>query len=302
LNYISHFYKKCVEDRKILNERLKKDPTPWTEAHTQAIRNIKAKVRRLPILHVSDDNLLKIVETDASNIAWGAVLKQINLQKKEEVIQFASGLWQAAKKNYSTLKKKIKDALNVIQKFELYLIYKRFILKTDAAAMNKILHKELKSSGDHKFARWQALFSNFDFSIEHIKGISNSLADFLSREHLQILHQSFIVSVQIRGDSKHIENISDMMRWNEYCLNWVPRWGLRSTQVIAPTTQTPYQLLVPEVRHRGNSNLLAPIISQGNRKATEAQQALTESFHHIDLIWKSLKICIRNIFVLIDQD
>jgi hypothetical protein len=86
-----------------------------------------------------------------------------NPQGKEEVIQFASGLWSTAEQNYSALEKEIKAALNAIYKFELYLIYKKFILRTDAAAMNKVLHKELKNPGDHKFARWQALFSNFDF-------------------------------------------------------------------------------------------------------------------------------------------
>jgi len=68
LNYISHFYKACAQDRKLLNDRLKKDPTPWTEAHSQAVQNIKAKAKTLPLLYISDDDLPKIVETDASNI------------------------------------------------------------------------------------------------------------------------------------------------------------------------------------------------------------------------------------------
>jgi len=181
LNYISHFYKKCAQDRKLLNERLKKDPSPWTEAHTQAVKNIKAKTKNLPILHISDDDLPKIVETDASNIGWGAVLKQVRNKGKEEIIQFASGLWKATENNYSALNKEIKAALNAIQKFEIYLIYKRFLLRTDAVAMNKVLNKDLKSPGDSKFARWQALFNNFDFTIEHIKGSHNSIPDFLSR-------------------------------------------------------------------------------------------------------------------------
>ena len=35
------------------------------------------------------------------------------------------------------------------------------------------------------FARWQALLSAFDFTIEHIKGSDNSLPDFLIREFVQ---------------------------------------------------------------------------------------------------------------------
>ena len=50
--------------------------------------------------------------------------------------------------------------------------------------MNKVLNKEVKKASDAKFARWQALFSNFEFDIEHIKGSENCLPVFLSRENL----------------------------------------------------------------------------------------------------------------------
>jgi len=35
------------------------------------------------------------------------------------------------------------------------------------------------------FAKWQAILSSFDFKIEYIKGESNSIPDFLTREFLQ---------------------------------------------------------------------------------------------------------------------
>jgi hypothetical protein len=35
------------------------------------------------------------------------------------------------------------------------------------------------------FAKWQAILSSFDFKIEYIKGESNSVPDFLTREFLQ---------------------------------------------------------------------------------------------------------------------
>ena len=101
------------------------------------------------------------------------------------------------KKFYSALDKEIKATLNAIQKFEIYLIYKKFLLRTDVAAVNKVLNKDIKSPGDTKFARWQALFSNFDFSVEHIKGTDNSIPEFLSREHLQ--NFCLIISVQLRN-------------------------------------------------------------------------------------------------------
>ena len=57
-----------------------------------------------------------------------------------------------------------------MQKFEIFLINKKFVLRTDVVSMNKVLNKEVKKASEAKFARWQALFSNFEFDIEHIKG------------------------------------------------------------------------------------------------------------------------------------
>jgi hypothetical protein len=51
--------------------------------------------------------------------------------------------------------------------------------------MNKVLHKKITKASEAKFARWQALFANIDFDIEHMKGSGNSIPDFLSRENLQ---------------------------------------------------------------------------------------------------------------------
>jgi hypothetical protein len=52
LNYVNHFYKDCAKDKNILNDRLKKDPSPWTYEHTKEVQNIKKKVKTLPILYV----------------------------------------------------------------------------------------------------------------------------------------------------------------------------------------------------------------------------------------------------------
>ena len=62
------------------------------------------------------------------------------------------------------------------------MINKKFVLRTDAAAMNKVLNKEVKNASEPKFARWKALFSNFEFDIEHIKGSKNCLSDFLAKK------------------------------------------------------------------------------------------------------------------------
>ena len=135
--------------------------------------------------------------------------------------------------------------------------------------MNKVLNKDIKSPGDTKFARWQALFSNFDFSVEHIKGTNNYIPDFLSREHLQ--NFCLIISVQLRNGTEILVNIPDSLNWETYESEWRPHWELRSTKILSQTTQLAYSNLVPEVRGRRIPNVLAPIIARATEKAIEAQ-------------------------------
>jgi hypothetical protein len=149
--------------------------------------------------------------------------------------------------------------------------------------MNKVLNKDIRSPGDAKFARWQALFSNFDFSVEHIKGTNNSISDFLSREHLQ--GSCMIISVQLKNGAETLVNIPDFLNWEIYESEWRPHWELRSTKILTQTTQLSYSNLVPEIRPRRASNVLAPIIVRTTQNAVEAQDALTNNFHDIDLIW-----------------
>ena len=55
-------------------------------------------------------------------------------------------------------------------KFQSDLINKKFLLKIDCKVAKDILQKDVNNLVSKQiFARWQALFSNFDFEIEFIK-------------------------------------------------------------------------------------------------------------------------------------
>ncbi|GAV88831.1 LOW QUALITY PROTEIN: hypothetical protein CFOL_v3_32252, partial [Cephalotus follicularis] len=70
------------------------------------------------------------------------------------------------------------------QRFD--LINQKFLVRVDCAAANSILNKDVKNLASKQiFTRWQEILSSFDFTIEHIKGESNSLPDYLTREFLQ---------------------------------------------------------------------------------------------------------------------
>ncbi|KAI3808514.1 hypothetical protein L1987_24465 [Smallanthus sonchifolius] len=108
LNYILPYYKNLAEDTAIIYDRLKKNHQPWTENHTKAIRKIKQKVRNLPCLMITNPDWEKIIETDASDIGYGGILKQISpINKQESLVRFHSGKWNNSQKNYATIAKEI---------------------------------------------------------------------------------------------------------------------------------------------------------------------------------------------------
>ena len=171
LNYVSDFLQNIRPICKPLYERLKKNPKPWTEEHIKTVQKIKSLVKSIPCLSLINPRASLIVETDASDIGYGGILKQ-SLDKKESIVRFHSGIWNSTKKNYSTVKKEILSIVLCVQKFQSDLINKSFVIKTDSRASKFVLEKDGKNLVSKQiFARWQAISSCFDFQILPIKRV-----------------------------------------------------------------------------------------------------------------------------------
>lgn len=98
LNYIRQFYEKQADDTKVLQKRLKKQATGWIEEMTNAVRSIKRKITDLPKLKLRDTNLPFILETDALDHTWAAVLLQKH-GRKELVCAYSSGTFDELKES-----------------------------------------------------------------------------------------------------------------------------------------------------------------------------------------------------------
>ena len=57
------------------------------------------------MLFLANPALPKIVETDASDLGYGGILKQKE-DNKEQIVQYVSAHWNECRKNYSTIEKK----------------------------------------------------------------------------------------------------------------------------------------------------------------------------------------------------
>ena len=139
LNYVADFYQALRPLCEPLFKRLKKNPPPWTEEHTNIIKQIKAHVKKLPCLGLPSPDAFKIVETDASDLGYGGILKQKLSDEKEQITRFHSGCWNPAQKNYSTIKKEILAIILCISKFQDDLLNKIILLRIDCKLAKEVL-------------------------------------------------------------------------------------------------------------------------------------------------------------------
>ena len=74
-------------------DRLKSNPPPWSDVHTSLLQQIKSHVKTLSCLGIPIVSAFKIVETDASDIGYGGILKQrVSPESPEQIVRFYSGI------------------------------------------------------------------------------------------------------------------------------------------------------------------------------------------------------------------
>ena len=184
LNYISQFCPKVAQIRQPLQAKLKKYAFwQWSNEDTAYVEKIKKAIKNLPPVHHPGPDEPLIIETDASDNYWGGILKAKQSDGLELICGYASGTFKPAEKNYHSNEKEILALINTIKRFQVYLIPVQFIARTDNKNVFYFLHTNIRGSYKQgRLVRGQLWLSYFNITFEHVEGINNVFADFLSRE------------------------------------------------------------------------------------------------------------------------
>ena len=106
---------------------------------------------------LSDPLAPKIVKTDASDLGYSGILKQVQ-DNKEQILQYTFAHWNDCQKNYSTIKKEILSIVLCITKFQIDLLNQKFLLRVDCKSAKEVLQKDVQNLASKQiFARWQAI-------------------------------------------------------------------------------------------------------------------------------------------------
>jgi hypothetical protein len=145
----------------------------WTIQQQQAMDSMKKLLVESAALMIPDDSRPFELYTDASNVAIGAALVQ-----DTRPVAFISRKLKQAELNYPIVEKEILAIVYSFAKLRKYLIDKPFTLYTDNKAVRFILNK---AEPLPRLQRWTLALQEFTFSVEHISGKTNVVADVLSR-------------------------------------------------------------------------------------------------------------------------
>ena len=122
---------------------------------TNIVQQVKKIVKTLLCLGIPNLEANLIIETDASDIGYGGILKQVHpTSSREQVFKYHSGIWNSSQQKYSTVKKEILSIVLCVLKFQDDLFNKKFLIRTDCKAAPSVLQKDVKNLvSKHIFAR-----------------------------------------------------------------------------------------------------------------------------------------------------
>ena len=147
-----------------------------TDEHRTAFTELKLVMRNAVFLPAIDRSLPIVLRTDASTVAYGFELVNIGKDGKDIPILFGSHKFSARGSAWHTIEQEAYVILwSVLCCADLlYLI--AFIIETG--------HRKLQwmnRSTNKKVLNWSLFLQNFVFTVRHIPGVTNAVADALSR-------------------------------------------------------------------------------------------------------------------------
>lgn len=178
-NYYRKFSDKYSAETTVLNKLLKKTSSwRWGREEEVAFNTVKDLFLDTVMLKHPDYNRRFYVQTDGSGYAVGAELFQISECGDRGVIAFASRTLRGAELHYTTTEKELLGIVFALQKFRTIILGQEIVIRTDHQALTFLKRCRLLNN---RLTRWVLFIEQFDYTIEHVKGSENVVADVLSR-------------------------------------------------------------------------------------------------------------------------
>src|SRR6202030_3520095 len=179
LNYLRRHIPNLSARAKPLFRLTGKVPWKWDEEEEAAFQDMRLALVSAPVLALPQDKGRWKVEMDASNLATGGVLSQLQVDGTWRVVNYISKALTAAEKNYDVYDKEFLAVIQALWEWQAYLIGADEMIEiwTDHVNLQYFQKpQKLKPRQVH----WVGELQCFDFEIKYCTGKSNTKADVLS--------------------------------------------------------------------------------------------------------------------------
>jgi hypothetical protein len=147
----------------------------WTDEADATFVKLKAAVLEATALGWQTENDPLTLYTDASTVGLGAMLVQ-EREGREIPLQFVSKKFSDAATRWTTIEQECFALVYSVQVLKSHLLGRHFFIKTD--------HRNLifmSTCMVPKVVRWRLTLAEYMFTVIHIPGVTNVVADALSR-------------------------------------------------------------------------------------------------------------------------
>jgi hypothetical protein len=151
----------------------------WTQLHTDRLERIKQILMSNQILYAPEPSQPYYLQTDASVLGIAACLYQKDEYDRIKHIAFVSRSLNSAERNWSTNRRETAAIVYGFQKYKPLLWgHNNITVLCDHLALTYLF---TSSSLNSTLQSYLEVLGEFNFSVSHIKGMENILADRLSR-------------------------------------------------------------------------------------------------------------------------
>ncbi|GKT26110.1 Transposon Tf2-9 polyprotein [Aduncisulcus paluster] len=247
--YIDHFESRIDPLRKLLKGKFE-----WKELHQEVFDKIRQELLDRPPLHQIDYSKEIILRTDASDVGLGGILLQKAKDGTEQTIMFISKAFRGAETRWQTNEQECFAIKYCLEKCEHLLYGVKFVVETD--------HRNLLfmvKSKNQKVRRWNALMSQFEFTLRHVEGASNVVADGLSRTGFvrRVAIDVSELTSRVKGAQVHL---TDEEKKDCYEDNGV-FWTLKGDKMLIPRSDSKLKTWIVKEHHNAR-------VGHGGRSAT----------------------------------
>ena len=182
VNQMGKFVPGLAGINETLRQLLRKDTTwYWGIAQQSSFQRVKGLLLSSAVLAHYDPSRPTIVATDASSSGVGAVLLQIQDDRKRHPICYASRSLNGTEKRYAVIEKEALAATWGCEKFSDYILGLHFTLETDHKPLVSLLQTKELSKMPPRIIRFRLRLMRFSPTVQYVPGKYQLTADALSR-------------------------------------------------------------------------------------------------------------------------